>query len=146
MNFLLNFFGAATLAPGAVLKLKALLIAAMAMLLVVMAVTTWAMFERSRYFETRAELATCAAQVSVLAGTLERQGKSIETAAAAGTKAVEVGEKLLREARQLSKQSKGALDAMEKVLGQPVPKRADGKDKDCGDARRELRAIRGGKQ
>lgn len=113
--------------------------------IVILALTAWGFFERSRYMECQQTTVALTAQVKILADKLDTQSESIDRAAKGGQAAADAGAKLLAEARRLNTANAGALTRLEQQLAQAVPKRQDGKDKDCGDARKELREIKAGK-
>lgn len=107
------------------------------------AVNGWRMGVQLEQCNTRVGALTD--QVAILGDKIGTQNEAITAAGEGGRAAAEAGAKLLAEAKRLNAANAGALARLEQQLAQAVPKRQDGKDKDCGDARKEIRAIKGGK-
>lgn len=134
MGFLLSFFAG----PA---KLKALLIGAVVMIAVCLALTVWALLERSGRLDCRVELVTAQAQIAVLSDSLNRQNAGIKATEEAGKAAQQGVADLLSAARKLSAAGTSLGNTIahaRDVIGKPAPKRPDGKDKDCADAWREI--------
>lgn len=78
MKALLTFFGAGGL------QLKALIAGAIAALVACLALTAWALLERSGRLDCKVDLVAARAQVAVLSDQLKRQGKAVIDHAAVG--------------------------------------------------------------
>lgn len=105
------------------------------------AINGWRMGVRLEQCNTR--VTALADQVGILAGSLERQSESILAAGKGGAAAAAAADKLLEEARRQNRKLEDGQKRLEAAIRDPAGgKRADGKAKDCGDARGELRALR----
>jgi len=135
---LLNFFGAAALAPASLLRLKALLIAAAAMLLACLALTTWALIERSGRLSCKIETVELSAQVKVLSASLERQNTGIDATIAAGNDARAAIRLLLVAAGKLAAGRQSIIDEVNGILAKPTPTKPDGKPYGCDEAWSEI--------
>lgn len=138
MTSLLNLFGAATAAPATLLRLKALLIGALVMLAACMALTVWALIERSGRQSCEIERVKLAGQVQVLSAAIERQNAGIDVVTKAGA-AAQAGVKALLAAADRANASNASLViSVREVLNRPTPIRADGKAAGCEDAWGEI--------
>lgn len=136
MGALLTFFSG----PA---QLKALIIGAIAALIACLALTTWALLERSGRLSCEVDRVALKAQVSVLSDALNRQSASIERTAKAGEDATAAASALLKAAQGLTAQNRGFLDRAEQAIRDAAPRNPDGTAKGCGEARAEMRAERG---
>lgn len=118
------------------LQLKAMLVAGLLMALAIAALSAWALFERSRYFECRAGTVALAAQGAVLGDKLETLSGAVQDAAKKGQAAVAHTRQLLAEAQRLAA-PRADVDASEKAARAPAPA-----GKGCTDAAAEIRAAR----
>lgn len=134
MGALLGFFAAG---PA---RLQGLLIGAAALLAMVLALTAWALLERSGRFEAKADVARLEAQTKVLADSLGRCNAGVEAAAKAGAASVADTKRLLDMAGRAMERTAAMRDEVRAIVSKPAPTRADGKPKDCGDAWQEIRA------
>ncbi len=122
------------------LQLKALIVGAIAALLACMALTTWALFERSGRLSCKVDVVRLEGQVQVLADQLKRQSKAVIDHGAIGA-AVQAAlrgdlDQLLAAARR---RDPGLQELAELIKNN---KRADGSAKDCGDAWGEIEKRR----
>lgn len=134
MGGLLAFFGAG---PA---RLQALLIAAMAMLALVLALTTWALVERTKRLSLKVEVVALRAQSDVLADSLGRCNAGVEAAAKAGIAAQGDVKRLVAAAEKAATRTEAARRDIRTILSKPAPTRPDGKPKDCIDAIAEIKA------
>jgi hypothetical protein len=138
MMALLNLFGAATAGPATVLRLKALLVAALAMLAACLALTVWALIERSGRQSCEIENVQLEIQVQVLGVAIERQNAGVDAVNKAGV-AVQAGVKQLLAAADRANAGRASLlGDIREVLNRPTPTRADGKPAGCEDAWLEI--------
>lgn len=121
-------------------RLKALVIAAAALIMVALALTTWALLERSRRLSGEIELTALRSQSRVLADSLGRCNAGVENAAKAGGAAVAETKRLLAMAERALERNAAVRDEIRTIVRTPTPVRADGKPKDCADAFAEIRA------
>lgn len=138
MGALLGFFGSAALAPAALLRLKALLIGAIALAVIALALTTWALFERSGRLELKVEVVQAQARAEAWEGAAGRCTASVDAAAKAGSAATAETKRLLAMAERALERNAMVRDEIRGIVAKPVPVRADGKSKDCGDAWKEI--------
>lgn len=134
MGALLTFFGAGGL------QLKALIVGAIAALVACMALTTWALLERSGRLSLKVELVRCEAQKAVLVDQLNRQSRAVIDHGQVGA-AVQAAlrgdlDKLLAAA---GRRDPGLQELTELIKNN---KRADGSAKDCADAWAEIEKRR----
>jgi hypothetical protein len=134
MGAILGFFGAGTA------RLQALVIAAAAMLAMILALTTWALIERSGKYAAERDAEHFKAQSDVLADSLGRCNAGVENAAKAGTAAIGETKRLLAMAETALLKNAAVRDEIRGIVSRPPPMRADGKPKDCADALGEIRA------
>lgn len=121
-------------------RLKALLIGAAALLLICLALVTWALIERSGRLSGEVELVALRAQQQVLADSLGRCNAGVENAAKAGVAATAETKRLLAMAETALLKNAAVREEIRGIVNRPPPVRADGKPKDCGDALSEIRA------
>jgi hypothetical protein len=121
-------------------RLKGLVIGAAALVLIVLALTTWALFERSGRLELKVELVTAQAQAQVWQDAAGRCSESVERAASAGAAAVAETKRLVDVAERAFNERNAALrDEIRGIVSKPAPTRPDGKPKVCGAAWAEIR-------
>lgn len=133
MTALLAFFAAG---PG---RLKGLLIGAAALLLVALALSVWALIERSGRQSLEIEAVALRDQQRVLADSLGRCNDGVARAAEAGRASVTETKRLLGMAERAMERTAAAREEIRGIVKAPTPVRADGKAKDCGDAWGEIR-------
>lgn len=121
------------------LQLKAMLVGAGVMAIAILALTAWAFYERSRYFECQATAAPLIAQVQVLAGKIDGQNDAVQATAKAGQDALAETRKMLLTAGRLRAAADRAAEASEAIAKGPQQK-----GKDCRDAWREIEAAPAG--
>lgn len=138
MSALLNLFGAATAAPATLLRIKALLIGALAMLAACLALTVWALIERSGRQSCEIDSVKLAGQVQVLSAAIERQNAGVEALQKAGAAAQAGVKALLAVADKLGKDKASLLIDVREVLNRPTPARADGTPAGCTEAWAEI--------
>lgn len=132
MKTILGFFGAG---PA---RLQALLIGAMAMAVTCLALTAWALWERSGKLSCEVERVTLAAQVAVLADKLNTQNTAVDALGSLGNQIrgdVKTGLAKIG-AAEAARAAKFA--ELADLIKKPPPVRADGKPADCADAWREI--------
>lgn len=134
MGGLLAFFAAG---PA---RLQALVIGAAVLLVMALALTTWALIERSGRLSAKVEVVTLKAQTDVLADSLTRCNTSIENAAKAGEAALTETRRLVGIAEKAFARTEALRIEIRGIVAKPTPTRPDGKPKDCGDALSEIRA------
>jgi hypothetical protein len=134
VSTLLSFFGGAALAPASLLRLKALLIAAAVMVMVCMALMTWALLERSGRLSCKVETVALSAQVEVLSASIGRQNEGIDDVRQATQDARAATAAMLAAAGKLAAARQSVIDEMHGVLAKPTPLRSDGKPAGCDDA------------
>lgn len=121
-------------------RLQGLIIAAGALLVVALGLTTWALLERSGRLSLEVEAVTLRAQSQVLADALGRCNDGVRDLAKAGDTAVEETRRLVGIAEKALAGTKALREDIKTIVSRPSPKRADGKPKDCSDAMKEIRA------
>lgn len=108
---------------------------ALGLTLLVSALTGWALFERSRYFECQSGSVALAAQGQVLAEKLGSLSDQVKANAKAGQANVAMTRELLEEARR--RKAPADVAASDAAANAPAPA-----GKDCRDALAEIRAQR----
>lgn len=131
--------GAAMALVSTPLRLKTLVIGAMALAVLLLAMLTWALLERSGRLELKVEVVTLKVQQDVLSDALARCNTSIENAAKAGDAAVAETRRLVGIAEKAFARTESLRTDIRSILSKPAPARADGKPKDCADALTEIR-------
>lgn len=131
MAALLAFFTVPT-------RLKGLLICAAALIAVALALTVWALIERTWRLQDAVELAQLRDQKQILADSLGRCNAGVEAAAKAGHAAQADVKRLLGMAETAMLKTAAFREEARAIVSKPTPVRADGKPKDCGDAWQEI--------
>jgi hypothetical protein len=134
MGSLLAFFAAG---PA---RIQGLLIGAAALLVLVLALTTWALFERSGKLQLEVQVVSLRDQSQVLADSLGRCNAGVENAATAGAAAVADTKRLLGMAEVAMQKTAALREEARAIVSKAPPARADGKAKDCTDALDEIKA------
>lgn len=120
-------------------RLQGLIIAAGVMIVMMMSLTIWALWEQSGRHQAETEAATMKAQSQALADSLGRCNAGVEAAAKAGQLAVGETRRLLGMAETALLKTAALREEARAIVGKPAPVRADGKIKDCSDALAEIR-------
>lgn len=128
------------MAPTMLLRLKALVIVAMALLAAFLLVATWALLERSGRLSLKVEVVTLRAQTAVLADSLKRCNDGVARLGEAGQGAIAETKRLLGMAERALERNAAVRDEIKGIVRAPTPVRPDGKAKDCGDALAEIKA------
>lgn len=110
------------------------------MLVIILALTAWALFERSGRLSLKVEVVTLRAQTDVLADSLGRCNAGVERLGKAGEGAIAETKRLLAMAERAMERTAALRNEARAIVSKPPPTRADGKPKDCGDALAEIRA------
>jgi hypothetical protein len=111
------------------------LLAAIGLALVLAGLTSWALYERSRYFECQAGAVALAAQGQVLAEKLTAVSDQVKATARAGQANAAMTRELLEEARR--RKTPPDVAASDAAASAPAPA-----GKDCRDALAEIRGQR----
>ncbi len=135
MGSLLSFFGAGGL------QLKALIVGAAVMVIACLALTTWALLERSGRLSCEVDRVTLKAQVAVLSDQLTRQTGAVLDHKAIGEAVQEALRGDLDAIRKAAGRRDPLLQQLADLVKQP-PARADGKPADCNDAWAEIEKRR----
>lgn len=130
MGFLLDFFA------GGTARIQALLIGALVGLVLLTGTAGVALWYRAEAASARAERDVAVEQGRVLASGIEACNAGVEAAHNAAQGAVDVGRKLLAEAKRLSTGSQNQVKRIADLLSKPPPPGAD-----CRDAWREIEKI-----
>lgn len=133
MGSLLTFFGAGGI------RLQALIIAALAMAVMILGLTTWALLERSGRLSAKVELVAAQAQAQAWEAAAGRCTASVENAAKIGRETVDATRELLRKADAAYARNAGLIADIRTIVSKPPPVRTDGKPKDCTDALGEIK-------
>lgn len=134
--------GAAAALISTPARLQALIIAALTMLVLCLALVTWALLERSGRLAAKAELAAAQARAEAWEAAAGRCTASVENAAKIGQQAVDDTRALLRKAEAAYAKNVGLIADIRGIVAKPAPVRADGRPADCGDAWREIRGLK----
>ncbi len=121
------------------LRLKALIIGALAMVAVCLALTAWALLERAGRMEAKAELVVAQTQAQVWEGAAGRCTASVQELGAGGAAAIGETKRLLEMAGRMLERTAAVREEIRVIVKAPPPVRADGKPKDCADALGEIR-------
>ena len=120
-------------------RLKGLMIGAAALLVIALALTTWALLERSGRYAAERDAQRFKDQSQVLADSLGRCNAGVAAAARAGTAAQADVKRLLGMAETAMLKTAALREEARGIISKPPPVRADGKPKDCSDALGEIR-------
>lgn len=122
------------------LKLQLAAAAAIALVVLCSSLTVWALLERARRLECKAELVRAADQVDVLAGSLKRQNAALEALRLATAGVVDRTGRILGQLEAAAAGDRKTIASLRGQLQGKTPPRVDGSAKDCTDYLKEWRA------
>lgn len=121
-------------------RLQGLIIAAIAMLALILGLTTWALLERSGRLSAKVELVRAQDQAKVWEDAAGRCTASVKSLGEAGQGAIAETKRLLGLVEVGIKKQAALRDEARDIVKKPPPTRPDGKPRDCADALAEIRA------
>lgn len=142
MGSILGFFGSAALGPAQLLRLKGLLIGAAVMIAVCLALTAWALLERSGKLSCEVEkeqlntkIASLEAQVGTLSDKLTTQNDAVKKLEKAAADAKRKGADEKAKAERLVAGNKSELERLRKAASN----KTTGATQSCADAVADVR-------